>query len=54
MSCPIYDHTVWRFLDLEAEVDEEEDKEEDEDKDKEEEDKAAECMSLLNLQLFYY
>ena len=50
MSRPIYDRTVRRFLDLEAEVDEEEDEEEDED----EEDEAAECMSLPNLRLFYY
>ena len=46
MSRPIYDRTVRRFLDLEAEVDEEEDEEE--------EDEAAECMSLPNLRLFYY
>ena len=46
MSRPIYDRTVRRFLDLEAEVDEEEDEEE--------EDEVAECMSLPNLRLFYY
>ena len=46
MSCPIYDRTVQRFLDLEAKVDEEEDEDE--------EDEAAECMSLPNLRLFYY
>jgi len=49
MSCPTYDHTAWRFLDLEAEVDEERDKG-DEDK----EDKITECMFLLNLWLFYF
>ena len=46
MSHPIYNRTVWQFLDLKAEVDEE--------KDKNKEDEVAECTFLLNLQLFYF
>ena len=47
MSHPIYNCTVQQFLDLKAKVDEEEG----EDNDK---DEVAECMFLLNLQLFYF